>query len=90
MPFQRLEANPKHVMALQSLTTDDVDIPGVTAFVCLLYGFKTSDIIEARYKAFMHMSGGKGKDLLASLKKINCASLPPCAKTLLNHIKRAQ
>ena len=89
-PFQRLEANPKHVMALQSLTTDDVDIPGVTAFVCLLYGFKTSDIIEARYKAFMRMSGGKGKDLLASLKKINCASLPPCAKTLLNHIKRAQ
>ena len=60
---------------------------------CLLYGFKSSNIIEARYKAFIRMSGGKGKDLLASLKKINCASLPPCAKTLLNHInhiKRAQ
>ena len=67
-----------------------MDIPGVTAFVCLLYGFKTSDIIEGRYKAFMSMSGGKGKDLLASLKKINYASLPPCAKTLFNHIKRAQ
>ena len=77
-PFQRLEANPKHVMALQSLTTDDVDIPGVTAFVCLLYGFK----------AFMRMSDGKGRDLLASLEN-NCASLPPCA-TLLNHIKREQ
>ena len=60
-PFQWLEANPKHVMALQSLTTDDVDIPGVTAFVCLLYGFKTSDIIEARYKAFMRMSSGRRK-----------------------------
>ena len=30
---------------------EDVDIPGVTAFVCLLY-----DIVEARYKAFMRMS----------------------------------
>ena len=38
----------------------------------------------------MCMSGDQGKDLLARLKKINRASLPPCAKTLLNHIKRAQ
>lgn len=89
-PFQRLEADPEHIMALQSLTTEEVDIQSVTSFVCSLYGFKTSNIIEARYKAFMRMSGGKGKDLLAALKKINCASLPPCAKTLLNHIKRAQ
>ena len=36
------------------------------------------------------MSSGKEKDLLANLKKINCASPPPCEKTLLNHIKRAQ
>ena len=83
--FQPLKANPKHVTALQCLTTEDVDIPGVTAFVCLLYGFKTS-----RYKAFIRMSDGKGRDLLASLKKINCASLPPCAKTFLTYIKRAQ
>ena len=62
-PFQRLEANPKHVMALQFLTTEDVDIPGVTAFVCLLYGFKTSDIVEM---AFLRMSDGKGRDLLYS------------------------
>ena len=55
-----------------------------------MHGFKTSNITEARYKTFMRMSGGKEKDLLARLKKINCASLPPCAKTLLNHIKRAQ
>jgi hypothetical protein len=54
------------------------------------YGFTTSDVTEARYKAFMRMSGDKGKDLLAGLKKINCDSLPPCAKTLHNHIKRAQ
>ncbi len=34
----------------------------------------------------MRMSGGKEKDLLARLKKINCHR----AKTLLNHIKRVQ
>ena len=28
-PFQWLEANPEHVTALQSLTTEDVDIPRV-------------------------------------------------------------
>ena len=89
-PFQRLASNADHIAAMQSLTTEEVDIPGITAFVCLLYGFRTSNITEARYKAFMRMSGGKGKDLQANLKKINCASLPPCEKTLLNHIKRAQ
>ena len=36
------------------------------------------------------MSDGKGKDFLASLKKINCDSLPSWAKTFFNHIKRAQ
>ena len=38
----------------------------------------------------MLMSGDKGKEFLARIKKINCASLPPCTKTLLNHIKSAQ
>ena len=37
----------------------------------------------------MWMSGGTGKDLLARIKKINCASLISCTKTLCNHIKRA-
>ena len=59
--------------------------------MCSLYGFATSDINEARYKAFLRMSaGGNENEPLARLKKINCASLPPCAKTLNNHIKRAQ
>ncbi len=39
-PFQRLEADPEHILALQSLTTEEVDILGVTSFVCLLYGLK--------------------------------------------------
>ena len=59
--------------------------------MCSLYGFTTSDINEARYKAFLRMSaGGNENEPLPRFKKINCASLPPCAKTLDNHIKRAQ
>ena len=74
-PFQRLEADPDHVKALQSFTTEEVDIQGVTSFVCLLYGFKTANITEARYKAFMRMSGGKRKELLARLKKCFSATV---------------
>ena len=50
----------------------------------------TSDINEARYKAFIRMSGGDEKYPLATIKKINCVSLPQCNKTLGNHVKRAQ
>ena len=65
-------------------------MPGVTSFVCSMYGFTTSDINEARYKAFIRMSGGDEKYPLATIKKSNCASLPPCNKTLGNHVKRAK
>ena len=86
------DVSDRHVTALRSLTSDDVDMPGVrpTSFVCSMYGVTTSDINEARYKAFMRMSGGDEKDPLATIKKINCASLPTCNKTLGNHVKRAQ
>ena len=41
-------------------------------------------------KVFLRMSaGGNENEPLARLKKIKCASLPPYAKTLNNHIKRA-
>ena len=89
-PLQWLESDPAHVLAMRSLTTDKVDIPAVTSFVCSLYGFTTSDINEARYKAFIGISGGNEKEPLARIKKINCASLTLCSKTLGNHIKRAQ
>ena len=79
-----------HVTALRSLTSIEVDMPGVTSFVCSMYGFTTSDINEARYKAFIRMSGGDEKYPLATIKKRNCASLPPCNKTLGNHVKRVQ
>ena len=34
--WQRLEADSDYVVALQSLTTEEVEIPGVTSFVCSL------------------------------------------------------
>lgn len=80
-PFQWLEAHQEHVMALQSLTTDEVDIPGVTAFVCSLYGSKTSDITDARYKAFMSMSDDKGKEDQL------CFSATMCQNTSQSHQK---
>ena len=91
-PFQRLVADisDRHVTALRSLTSDEVTMPGFTSLVCSMYGFTTSDIKEARYKAFIRMSGGDEKYPLATIKKINCASLPPCNKTLGNDFKRTQ
>ena len=89
-PFQLLRAEPDHVMALRSLTTEEVDIPGVTSFVCLLYGFQTSNINEARCKAFVCMTGGTRKEPLTRIKQRNYASLPPCTKTLDNQIKSAE
>ena len=88
-PFELVESDTSgtYKMALQSLTSDEVNVPAVTSYVCSLYGFKTNDVNEARYKAFLRMSGGNQKDPLSKIKKINCGALPPCAKTLQNHIK---
>ena len=88
-PFQRLEAvtAENHVKALCSLTSE-VDMISVTSYLYALYGFNTSEINEARHKAFMRMCGGKQTDSLAKMKKINCASLPPCSETLAHHIMR--
>lgn len=88
-PLQKMEASTTHMQALRSLTSEEVDVPAITSFVCSLYGCVTSDINEARCKAFKRISSGGEKGPLAKLKKINCSSLPPCAKTLGNHIKRA-
>ena len=49
-PFLRLVADTsdRHVSALRSLTSDEVDMPGVTSFVCSMYGFTMPDINEAK------------------------------------------
>jgi len=64
------------------------DVSAITSFVCKLYGFNTSNINEARFQAFMCIRGGK-KESFPKFKRINCASHPPCAESLANHIKRA-
>ena len=91
-PFELLESDVsgRYIMALQSLTSEEVDMAAVTSYVCWLYGFKTNDVNEARYMAFLCMSGGNQKVSLSKIKeKINCGALPPCSKTLQNHIKRS-
>ena len=44
------------------------------------------DINEARYESFMKMTGGS--KILSKVKKVNCASLFPCNKSLYEHIQR--
>ena len=68
--------------------TSDVDITGVTSYVCAHYGSKTTNIDKARY-VFKRVSGRKKTERLARPKKIDCAALPPCLQTRAQHIKRA-
>ena len=60
------DVSHEHVMAVRSLTSEEVDVPAVTSCVCLQYGFNTCDINEARYKAFMRMTGDNEKEPLIS------------------------
>ena len=69
-PYRQLEED-FYIIAPKYLITEEVDVPGVTLSVFQLYGFHTSNIIEARYKAFMHMCSSTRKELLAKMKKIN-------------------
>lgn len=88
-PFEYLESSDDFVQALRSMNSlSEVDVQSVTEYVCRLYGFKgISDINKARYQAFLKMTGGEKKT--QKVKKINCATLPPCAKVLSKHIQRA-
>ena len=84
-PFNLLEKDANHVHALTSLCSEEVDIQAVTKYVCRVYGFKgISDINEARYQSFMKLTKATNGNI--NLKKINCASLPPCEKTLKQHV----
>ncbi|XP_041362193.1 uncharacterized protein LOC121378189 [Gigantopelta aegis] len=60
-------------------------------FVCSLYGVKdVKDVNEARYAKLLLMTGKINQENpLASVKKIDCTLLPPCARTLCNKTKRA-
>ena len=69
-PFELLESDVsgRYIMALQSLTSEEVDMAAVTSYVCWLYGFKTNDVNKARYMAFLRMSGGNQKVSLSKIK----------------------
>ena len=85
-PFTKLENDPDAVAALMSLYSTDVNVTGITKFICKLYGHDGEDINNARYQLFMDMTGGKKSP--HKVKKVNCASLPPCEMSLKHHIKR--
>ena len=78
----------KHINALQSLASD-VDVEGITSFVCAMYGEEAIDIDDVRYASFMRMNAVKKQNLQNGIRKMNCALLPPCSRTLRNHIKRS-
>ena len=89
-PFEILESDDDNhcLSGIQSLNSTNVDYQSVTAFVCRIYGMKHhQDINEARYESFMKMTGGS--KTLSKVRKVNCASLPPCNKSLYKHIQRA-
>lgn len=92
-PLQRLENGPsRHIMALASLSSDHPDIDGVVAFVCKsLYGCSGNDINVARHDHFVKKSSGSSGNshAFSRLKRINCASLPPCWKVLKCHLARS-
>ena len=61
---------------MRTLTTNEVDVKGVTSFICSLYGHNTSHINDARYNVFIRLTRGGIQAHTRNMKKINCASLP--------------
>ena len=86
-PFKRLESQHEYIPALFSLSTNEVDVNGVTKFVASLYRCDTSDIDEARYTSFIRMTMGTSDKIVDQIKRCNCALLPPCTKILKRQLK---
>ena len=61
-------------------------------FVCHMYGQrKISDLNEARYNKLMQLTGKVQLDKpLANIKRVDCALLPPCLRTLEMKVLRAR
>ena len=86
-PFSLLEKHKNHLPALQSLCHELVDKKNLISYICKMYGHKTlCDMNEARYSSFIKMAGND--KVLSKLRKINCATLPPCAKVMDQHLLR--
>ena len=61
---------------MRTLTENEVDVKGVSSFICSLYGHNTSHINDARYNVFIRLTRGCIQAHTKNIKKINCASLP--------------
>ena len=85
LPYSILEKDPGAAAALRSLCTNNVSKTTVFEFLCRIYGFRhLNNIEETRYQSFIKMTcGGK---IPEKVREINCVSLPPCPKTLEQHI----
>ncbi|XP_014677384.1 PREDICTED: uncharacterized protein LOC106817234 [Priapulus caudatus] len=60
-------------------------------YVCSLYGMsKVNDVNEARFNKLVQLTGKISKENpMAKVKKVDCALLPPCGKTMWNKVQRA-
>ena len=75
--FKRLIESTEHIQEMRTLTKNEVDVKGVTSFICSLYGHNTSHINDARYNVFIRLTRGAVQAHTRNIKKINCASPPP-------------
>ena len=75
-PFKRLIESTEHIQEMRTLTTNEVDVKGVTSIICSLYGHNRSHINDARYNVFIRLTRGGIQAHTKNIKKINCASLP--------------
>ena len=68
-PFERLIESTEHILEMRILTTNEVDVKGVTSFICSLYGHNTSHINDASYNVFIRLSRGGIQAHTRNIKK---------------------
>ena len=71
---------------MRTITTNKIDVKGVTSCIYSLYGHNTSHINDARYNVFIRLTRGGIQAHTRNMKKINCVSFPPCQKSVEKHI----
>ena len=68
---------------MRTLTENEVDVMGVTSFICSLYGHNTSHINDARYNVFIRLTrGGIQAHTKNIKKKLTVLSPPPPPPTM--------
>ena len=62
---------------MRKLTNNEVDVKGVTSFICSLYGHNTSHINDARYNVFIRLTRGGIQAHTRNMKKLTGLLSPP-------------